>query len=582
MGLLFIDHPSLRSDIHPTENIELDLEKITSGSHIKIAWQCNTCNYSWLAKAKDRARGRGCPQCAKVSQGAARALAPINKSLAAIFPEVAAEWHPTKNGTRTPETTYPKSGASVWWYRESCGHSWEAPVEKRTTRGYGCSVCSNYYIVIGVNDIPTRYPHLAEEWDVEKNGEYAGKLTTTTRYWWRCSSGHSWEASLDSRMYSNTGCKECYLSPTPGINDLVSTYPDIASEFADDLNSMSLADLSMSSGQGVWWRCASGHEWKVRVSHRTYKETKCPTCSAGASTSRAEKDLLLFIQQTLPNEDILTQYKPFEDRRSFDIYIPKKKIAIEFNGIYWHSEKFRDKDYHLKKHQDAAKLGIQIITIWEDDWNIRRTVVENTLRHKLNAASDRADARKLALGECTPAEGRVFLENTHIQGATGLSRRFVLRDSSNTIVALLGVKYPSAAHRQHRSEGEYEIARYASSKVVRGGFSRLLRYAERTLLAESRLLTSWVSFAARDVSGGSMYEQSGFTIDNYLPADYKYTGAITKHTRWPKERFQKARFRDNPDLKYKEGLTERELAELNGLVRVWDCGKIRYTKPIIR
>jgi len=95
----------------------------------------------------------------------------------------------------------------------------------------------------------------------------------------------------------------------------------------------------------------------------------------------------------------------------------------------------------------------------------------------------------------------------------------------------------------------------------------------RTLRAEGIEITRWVSFAAHDVSDGGMYLAAGFTVRGHLKPDYWYAGSSTCWRRKSKESYQKKRFKTDATLEYREGLTERELAELNGLTRVWDSGK---------
>lgn len=95
-------------------------------------------------------------------------------------------------------------------------------------------------------------------------------------------------------------------------------------------------------------------------------------------------------------------------------------------------------------------------------------------------------------------------------------------------------------------------------------------------------ITSWVSFSANDISDGSMYAATGFIADAYVEPDYEYVGKYTNMVRRPKEAFQKRKFKEKSDLVYIEGFTERELVELNNLYRVYDSGKIRWVKEVVK
>src|SRR5690606_34103676 len=108
--------------------------------------------------------------------------------------------------------------------------------------------------------------------------------------------------------------------------------------------------------------------------------------------------------------------------------------------------------------------------------------------------------------------------------------------------------------------------------VVQGGFTRLLRHAESRLA-----VATWVTFADLSVSQGRLYEDNGFIVDKILPPDYMY---FVQGERVHVFNYRLKRFREDPNLIWKEGLTERELAQLNGLHRIWDSGKVRYVKDV--
>ena len=130
------------------------------------------------------------------------------------------------------------------------------------------------------------------------------------------------------------------------------------------------------------------------------------------------------------------------------------------------------------------------------------------------------------------------------------------------------------------ASGEWEIRRYATSCSVVGGFSKLMAFAEREILRRGLDLSRWVSISDCDVSDGGMYRACGFVMDCELDPDYKYWGTVTGNVRRSKESFQKRRFRERDDLVFEEGLTEAELAAMNGLHRTYDSGKIRWVKDV--
>ncbi len=132
-------------------------------------------------------------------------------SLAARFPAIAKQWHPTKNGKLTPEQVSFGSQKRVWWLG-ACGHEWQSTVSSRTTSNSGCPVCSGNLIVAGINDLLTKNPLLATEWDFEKNGDLTpSELSPFShkKVWWKCSNcGNSWQAVVKNRTYGGH-CPVC-------------------------------------------------------------------------------------------------------------------------------------------------------------------------------------------------------------------------------------------------------------------------------------------------------------------------------------------------------------------------------------
>ena len=131
------------------------------------------------------------------------------KSLASEYPDIATEWHPTKNGDLLPEDVAPKSGKKVWWVGK-CGHEWQAKVYARTN-GHGCPYCSNNKVLSGYNDLATARPDLAEEWHPSKNGNLMADMVaplSSKKVWWLGKCGHEWQAVVEGRYYGN-GCPIC-------------------------------------------------------------------------------------------------------------------------------------------------------------------------------------------------------------------------------------------------------------------------------------------------------------------------------------------------------------------------------------
>lgn len=132
------------------------------------------------------------------------------KDLASKRPDLAAEWHPTKNGDLKPADVAAGAHRKVWW-QGKCGHEWEASLNSRA-KGNGCPYCSNVKVLQGFNDLATRRPDIAAEWHPTKNGDIKPTdvaMQSNKRFWWMCSRGHEWQATLNNRFYHGKGCSIC-------------------------------------------------------------------------------------------------------------------------------------------------------------------------------------------------------------------------------------------------------------------------------------------------------------------------------------------------------------------------------------
>ena len=130
-------------------------------------------------------------------------------SLLATNPELAKEWNYEKNGSLKPEHVLANSMKKVWWKCEK-GHEWQASINNRN-KDVGCPYCSGRKVLKGFNDLATKNPKLASEWNYEKNGCLKPEDFTVgsgKKVWWICDKGHEWQARIDGRSHGN-GCPYC-------------------------------------------------------------------------------------------------------------------------------------------------------------------------------------------------------------------------------------------------------------------------------------------------------------------------------------------------------------------------------------
>ena len=194
-------------------------------------------------------------------------------------PELANEWHPSKNDGLLPSDVMAGSNKKAWWLG-SCGHEWEASVQSRNS-GRGCPYCASQKLLVGFNDLTTRNPKLALEWHPTKNGGLTPKNVmpgTNKKVWWLCEKGHEWENSVNVRNGGN-GCPYCTNQIVlKGYNDLATLNPKLASEWHSTKNGeLTPSSVTPGSNKKVWWICEKGHEWQASVSTRN-KGHGCRDC----------------------------------------------------------------------------------------------------------------------------------------------------------------------------------------------------------------------------------------------------------------------------------------------------------------
>ena len=247
------------------------------------------------------------------------------KSLAYRFPELAKEWHPTKNEELTPYDVSAFSHRKIWWLGE-CGHAWDDVVSHRTA-GRSCPYCAGKRVLKGFNDLGTLYPQIAKEWDYDKNDgltPVAVSPNSHKKIWWKCANGHEWEASVSNRTKNGSSCPYCKgKKAILGVNDLVSVNPSLAAEWHPTKNgNLRPFDMMGSSKRKIWWKCFEGHEWQATLDSRS-KGHGCPYCS-GRYAITGINDL-----QTL-RPDIAKYWHPTKNKK-----ITPDRVTVASGVKYW-------------------------------------------------------------------------------------------------------------------------------------------------------------------------------------------------------------------------------------------------------
>ncbi len=294
------------------------------------------------------------------------------RSLQNRFPEIAAEWHPTKNAPLTAKEVTYGSNKIVWWQCQKVkNHIYQSSITSRTRkRSQGCSYCAGKK-VSSERSLATLFPEIAKEWHPTKNESLTPNDVTfasSKKVWWQCLNqiDHIYEAKIShrTRKENPTVCKVCALNKrslkkSPPEKSLATLFPEIAKEWHPTKNeSLTPNDVTSASHRKVWWQCKrfKDHVWDATVANRTRGETGCRFCSNQSSKPeiRILSELKLIFKNIISRKRFLNQ--------EIDIYLPDIKLGIEYDGYFFHKDKGK-KD--LSKNRFFEKKGIYIIRVRE-------------------------------------------------------------------------------------------------------------------------------------------------------------------------------------------------------------------------
>ena len=270
---LYSSYPKLIEEWDFSKNI-IKPDEIYKHSMTKVWWKCSK-GHSFEMSINNRTYyNSGCPYCYNKYR-----TTRLEEDLFTTHPYLKKEWDFEKNELN-PEDVSAGSSKKVWWLCDK-GHSFEASIFSRTSHHTGCPYCAGQKVWKGFNDLATTHPHLLEEWDYEKNtlNPYEVSKGQNKKVWWKCSEGHSFEMSINNRIYSNQGCPYCNGKKVlVGFNDLATTHPNLVNEWNYEKNEIKPEEVSKGSNKKVWWKCNKGHSYIASVVNRC-KGTSCPYCA---------------------------------------------------------------------------------------------------------------------------------------------------------------------------------------------------------------------------------------------------------------------------------------------------------------
>ncbi len=338
---------------------------------------------------------------------------------------------------------------------------------------------------------------------------------------------------------------------------LINHYKDLKNKFNNIVKPL----FNLENYKGTFienkyeWECLKcGNIFEDHID--TGRIPRCKICFPSIGTSNKEKEVAEFIKPL--GFEIIENYR---DKFELDIFIPSLNFGIEFDGLYWHSDSFVDKNYHIEKTLYFKEKGIDIIHIFEDEWDNKQEIVKSIIKSRLNKFDRIIYARKTEIRNVEIEEERNFLNENHIQGYIPSSLCWGLY-YENELISLM-----SFGKSRFNKNYEWELLRFVNklnTKVI-GGASKLFNNTG---------ITNIISYCDLRYFTGNIYEKLGFELLGQSKPNYYY---VKNSNRYSRIKFQKHKLKDLLE-NFDEELTEKENMKNNKYKIIYDCGMLVWNK----
>ena len=428
----------------------------------------------------------------------------------------------------------------------SSGHNTKLTLDQYR-RNVRCTFCSKYHydfnnIKIELKKLGYTVKGRPENWSGSKNTEIQVE----------CSFGHV----FNTYYGKNIKCAECIKIEK--YNKFKKSMEDQGYKLLTSMNDF--YTLKNKKDPRIKFICSNGHRSKMYINNWLNGQG-CGKCTLGG-TSKAEKDIGLFLSKHIKTQNgskkIIPPYQ-------LDIFVPEHNLAVEYNGIYYHSEKSGiPNDYHLNKTTLCKDKEIQLIHIFEDEWNNKQDIVRSMLLNKLGLVENKIYARKCTIREIEAKIKDGFLKENHIQGHCVSSVNLGLFHEEELVSVMTFGKRKITGQ-----EAKDELLRFCNklNTSVVGGASRMFKF-----YIDAYSPDEIVSYADKRWFSGKMYEALGFKLDHESAPNYWY---IVQGRREHRVKYQKHKL---PALleNFDDAKTEWQNMQDHGYDRIWDCGNMVY------
>jgi len=307
------------------------------------------------------------------------------------------------------------------------------------------------------------------------------------------------------------------------------------------------------------------HVFKSTIDYIKYDYGLCQVCYPRNVSHFFESKILDFIIKILPNKIIESNNRTFiPSKKEIDILIKEQKIAIECDGLFYHSEEMlSNKNYHLNKTNECEELGFQLIHIFEDEWMFNEELVKERLRNIFKVSKcKRIHGRKCIIQEISPPIKNEFLEKYHLQGKDSSTIKLGAF-YNDELVSVMTFSKGNISKGSKAKDGIWELNRFCSNYNyhIPGIASKLLTYFKRNYTWKEIF-----SYADRRWSQGKLYYMLGFELEKITKPNYWYVKSLKRI-----HRFNLRKQKDEPN-----DISESELRQEQGYKRIYDCGHLKF------
>lgn len=335
------------------------------------------------------------------------------------------------------------------------------------------------------------------------------------------------------------------------------------------------------------WTCRCPHPNCTKCDKKSYEITAqmyhdrrrdhtepCTILLAPSPNNNKNTSLEIFVQNLLEGHNIeyIANDRSILGGKELDIYIPDRKIAIECNGVFSHSSRYKPRNYHYEKYKACSERNIRLISIWEDWVRNKPEIVRSLILSKLNIYENHIMARKCEVKEINSKITGKFLEENHIQGKTSSNIHLGLY-YKNELVAVMLFGKKRMCSGNNKTAG-WDLSRFCTKRniCVIGGAGKLLSY----------FIKRWspdmiYSFASCDISNGNLYKSLGFVNIGHS-SSYWYINERTL------QRYHRSSFTKKSLIKrnWTDGTeTETDVMNNHGFLQIYDSGTEKWILKII-